>query len=194
MAGPCMAEGCDVMAPDSVTIEPATADALDEVWAIEQTCFSAPWTRKMLEAELSGNPFANFLLAKCPDPLSGSLVLAGYFCFWILFEEVRLMNLAVLPPFRRQGVATRLVCSALRTGLERGANRAMLEVRVSNQGALTLYDRLGFRRMATRTRYYANPEEDAALMEMAPLKLGTLCKPSGEIHEPGGMTTVHGRV
>ncbi len=103
------------MAPDSVTIEPATADALDEVWAIEQTCFSAPWTRKMLQAELSGNPFANFLLAKCPDPLLGSLVLAGYFCFWILFEEVRLMNLAVLPPFRRQGVATRLVCSALRT-------------------------------------------------------------------------------
>ncbi len=183
------------MAPDSVMIESATADALDEVWAIEQACFSAPWTRKMLAAELSGNPFAHFLLAKCPDPLSGSFVIVGYFCFWIVFEEVRLMNLAVLVPFRRQGVATRLVCWALRTGLERGANRAMLEVRASNQEALTLYDRLGFLRTATRTRYYTNPDEDAVLMEMTPLQLGTLCEPPpGELQEPGSRTTVHGRV
>ena len=164
------------MSRDRVTIEPATAEALDEVWAIEQACFSAPWTRKMLAAELSGNPFAHFLLAKCPDPLSGSLVIVGYFCFWIVFEEVRLMNLAVLAPFRRQGTATRLVCSALRAGLECGANRAMLEVRRSNLEALTLYDRLGFRQTATRIRYYTQPEEDAVLMEMAPLQLGLLCK------------------
>ena len=86
------------MTSTSVLIEPATADVLDEVLAIEQACFSAPWTRKMLAAELSGNQFANFLIAKCPDPLSGSLALAGYFCFWVVFEEVRLMNLAVLAP------------------------------------------------------------------------------------------------
>ena len=175
-----MLKNSDRMTPDRVTIEPATAEALDEVWAIEQACFSAPWTRKMLAAELSGNPFAHFLLAKCPDPLSGPLVIAGYFCFWIVFEEVRLMNLAVLAPFRRQGVATRLVCRALRTGLERGANRAMLEVRMSNQEALTLYDRLGFRHTATRTRYYTQPDEDAVLMEMAPLQLGMLCEPPVE--------------
>lgn len=53
----------------SVLIEPATADVLDEVLAIEQACFSAPWTRKMLAAELSGNQFANFVIAKCPDPV-----------------------------------------------------------------------------------------------------------------------------
>ena len=171
-----MPKSTDRMSRDRVTIEPATAEALDEVWAIEQACFSAPWTRKMLAAELSGNPFAHFLLAKCPDPLSGSLVIVGYFCFWIVFEEVRLMNLAVLAPFRRQGTATRLVCSALRAGLECGANRAMLEVRRSNLEALTLYDRLGFRQTATRIRYYTQPEEDAVLMEMAPLQLGLLCK------------------
>ncbi|MBI4001276.1 MAG: ribosomal protein S18-alanine N-acetyltransferase [Nitrospira defluvii] len=183
------------MASDRVMIEPATPDALDEVWAIEQACFSAPWTRKMLAAELSGNPFAHFLLAKCPDPLSEALVIAGYFCFWIVFEEVRLMNLAVLVPFRRQGIATRLVCAALRTGLERGANRAMLEVRASNQEALTLYDRLGFRQAATRTRYYTNPDEDAVLMDMAPLQLATLCEPPpGELQKPSSRTTVHGPV
>ncbi len=183
------------MTPDSLTIEPATAEALDAVWAIEQACFSAPWTRKMLEAELSGNPFAHFLLAKCPDPLSGDLVIAGYFCFWIVFEEVRLMNLAVLEPFRRQGIATHLVCAALRMGLKRTANRAMLEVRASNQQAITLYHRLGFRPTATRARYYTNPEEDGVLMEMTPLQVSTFCGlPQDTLQEPGHKTTVHGRV
>lgn len=133
----------------------------------------------MLAAELSGNQFAHFLVAKCPDPLSGSLALAGYFCFWVVFEEVRLMNLAVLSPFRRQGIATKLVCTALQTGMERGATRAMLEVRVSNHEAQTLYHRLGFRQTATRARYYVNPEEDAVLMEMAPLQVSVLCRQPG---------------
>ena len=183
------------MTVDRVTIEPAPAEALDEVLAIEQACFSAPWTRKMLAAELSGNPFAHFLLAKCPDPLSGSLVIAGYFCFWIVFEEVRLMNLAVLAPFRRQRIATRLVCRALRMGLDRRANRALLEVRASNQEALRLYHGLGFRETARRMRYYTNPDEDAVLMDMVPLQLGTLCEPLlGEPQEPNSRTTVYGQV
>lgn len=183
------------MTPERVTIELATAEALDEVLAIEQACFSAPWTRKMLAAELSGNPFAHFLLAKCPDLRSGSLVIAGYFCFWILFEEVRLMNLAVLAPFRRQGIATRLICTALRTGLERKANRAMLEVRASNQEALTLYRGLGFCETARRTRYYTHPDEDAVLMEMAPLQAAWPCGPPlREPQEPDGRTTRYGRM
>ena len=132
----------------------------------------------MLAAELSGNQFARFLIAKCPDPRSGAFVIAGYFCFWIVFEEVRLMNLAVLAPFRRQGVARRLVCTALRAGLEQGASRAMLEVRASNQEALALYHQVGFRETARRARYYVNPDEDAVLMEMAPLRLGPLCEQS----------------
>ena len=167
------------MTSTSVLIEPATADVLDEVLAIEQACFSAPWTRKMLAAELSGNQFANFLIAKCPDPLSGSLALAGYFCFWVVFEEVRLMNLAVLAPFRRRGVATSLVCAALETGIIRSATRAMLEVRESNHEAQTLYRRLGFRQTAKRARYYVHPEEDAVLMEMAPLQVSEVCRQPG---------------
>ena len=163
------------MASDSVIITPATVEVLDEVLAIEQACFSAPWTRKMLAAELSGNQFAHFLIAKCPDPRSGAFVIAGYFCYWIVFEELRLMNLAVLAPFRRRGVATRLVCTAIRAGVEHGANRAMLEVRASNQEARALYERLGFRQTATRARYYVNPEEDAVLMDMAPLEVSALC-------------------
>jgi ribosomal-protein-alanine N-acetyltransferase len=184
------------MASDSVIIESATPEVLDEVWAIEQACFSAPWTRKMLAAELSGNQFAHFLIAKCSDLQSGACVIAGYFCYWIVFEELRLMNLAVLAPFRRRGVATKLVCAALRAGVERGASRAMLEVRASNQEARNLYQQLGFRQTATRARYYVNPEEDAVLMDMAPLEVSALCGPAGEapLREAGNTTVIHERM
>jgi len=159
----------------AVQIRPAAPGDLDDLVRLEEACFSAPWTRKMLAAELSGNQFAHFLIAKCLDPHSGALVISGYFCYWIVFEELRLMNLAVLAPFRRGGVASKLVCTAIRAGLERGANRAMLEVRASNQEARALYERLGFRQTATRTRYYVKPEEDAVLMELAPLEVSALC-------------------
>ena len=88
------------------------------------------------------------------------------------------MNLAVRAPFRRQGVATKLVCRALQMGLDRKANRAMLEVRASNQEAQALYRGLGFRETARRSRYYSKPEEDAVLMDLTPLLLRTPCEPS----------------
>jgi ribosomal-protein-alanine N-acetyltransferase len=49
---------------EGIIMEPATVEALPDILEVEEACFSAPWTRKMLEAELSGNPFAHFLLAK----------------------------------------------------------------------------------------------------------------------------------
>ena len=79
------------------TIEPATLNNLPDILHIEEACFSAPWTRKMLEAELTGNRFAHFLLAKRTDKSgSDSMAVVGYLCYWIVFEELRLMNLAVL--------------------------------------------------------------------------------------------------
>ena len=105
---------------DSVIIESATPEVLDEVWAIEQACFSAPLDAQMLAAELSGNQFAHFLIAKCSDLQSGACVIAGYFCYWIGIRGTWLMNLAVLAPFRRRGVATKLVCAALRAGVSAG--------------------------------------------------------------------------
>ena len=99
-------------------IEPATVEALPGILQIEEACFSAPWTRKMLEAELSGNPFAHFLLAKqVPPGEAGSVSIVGYLCFWVVFEEVRLMNLAVIESMRHKGIARALVVQALETGV-----------------------------------------------------------------------------
>ena len=152
------------------TIEPATLGSLSEILKVEEACFSAPWTRKMLEAELSGNPFAHFLLARREGgnrPPSEAVV--GYLCYWIVFEEVRLMNLAVIESMRHRGIAKSLVATALRTGMSQSAHRAVLEVRASNEAAQRLYKGFGFSQTAVRPKYYATPVEDAILMELDPI-------------------------
>lgn len=151
-------------------VEPATIEAMPDILQIEEACFSAPWTRKMLEAELGGNPFAHFLVAKrSTSGDAGSAAIIGYLCFWVVFEEVRLMNLAVIESMRHKGIARALVSQSLETGVAQGAMRAMLEVRASNHAAHGLYRSLGFRDVSIRPTYYTNPIEDALLMELDPI-------------------------
>jgi ribosomal-protein-alanine N-acetyltransferase len=151
-------------------IELATVEALQDILQIEEACFSAPWTRKMLEAELSGNPFAHFLLAKqVPSGEAGSVSIVGYLCFWVVFEEVRLMNLAVIESMRHNGIARALVTQALAVGLTQAAMCAVLELRASNHAAHALYRSIGFRDVTIRPTYYTNPIEDALLMELDPI-------------------------
>ena len=167
-------------------IEPGTVESLPDILQIEEACFSAPWTRKMLEAELSGNPFAHFLLAKQVPPCeAGSSSIVGYLCFWVVFEEVRLMNLAVIESIRRKGVARALVAQALEVGLAQAAKCAVLEVRASNHAAHALYRSLGFRDVTIRPTYYTNPIEDALLMELDPIVSESSRLTSEASHEGG---------
>lgn len=161
-----------MMHPDW-TIEAASLESLSEILAVEEACFSAPWTRKMLEGELSGNPFAHFLVARPRRAEEASKqAILGYLCYWIVFEEVRLMNLAVIESMRHRGIARSLVSTALQTGVSQSAHRAVLEVRASNRAAQTLYQGFGFSQTAVRPKYYTNPVEDAVLMELDPIFVG----------------------
>ena len=127
----------------------------------------------MLEGELSGNPFAHFLVARPRHVEEASKqAILGYLCYWIVFEEVRLMNLAVIESMRHRGIARSLVSTALRTGVSQSAHRAVLEVRASNRAAQALYQGFGFSQTAVRPKYYTNPVEDAVLMELDPIVVG----------------------
>ena len=152
-----------------VHIEPATRQDCDQLLRIEKESFPAPWTRKMFDAELDGNPFSHLYVARsvqegCAGLEQGEVV--GYVCFWVVFDELRFMNLAVERSARRRGIARALVRHALTLGRDRGAVRAVLEVRASNEAARCLYEQAGFRQMAARAKYYTNPIEDAVLMGM----------------------------
>lgn len=152
-----------------VLIERVQPEDVDRLLRIEQNSFSAPWTRKMFEVELNGNPFSYLFAARSIYDGHASGEIVGYVCFWVVFDEVRVMTLAVEPSARRQGIAGELVRFMLTFGRAHGAVRAILEVRASNLAARGLYEQMGFRQTAIRTKYYTNPTEDAILMEMNPL-------------------------
>jgi ribosomal-protein-alanine N-acetyltransferase len=175
-----------------VEIASATADMLAEILELEEACFSAPWTSKMLEAELTGNQFAHFLVATVQLPADpGRRRIVGYHCFWIVFEELRLMNLAVQESMRRRGVGRSLAINAIGLGLAQGATRAVLEVRASNEGAQSLYRGLGFVPISIRRRYYSNPVEDAVLMEMSPLVMSSDSRLAGASAAESGSVSSH---
>jgi ribosomal-protein-alanine N-acetyltransferase len=153
----------------SCTVEAATLETLPALLAIEEAAFTAPWTRRMFEAELTQNPFSWCCVAKAAADRNEDAPVVGYVCFWVVFDELRMMNLAVAAASRRQGIARLLLGHALKTGQEQGARRALLEVRASNAPALALYEGAGFSRTGLRRRYYTMPVEDAVLMEMNPL-------------------------
>jgi ribosomal-protein-alanine N-acetyltransferase len=139
----------------------------------------------MLEAELSGNPFAHFLVARQEGGRGAPAEpIVGYLCYWIVFEEVRLMNLAVIESMRHRGIARSLVATALQTGISHSAHRAVLEVRASNRAAQRLYEGFGFSQTAVRPKYYNNPEEDAVLMELDPIVVRAA--DSEACHDEGG--------
>jgi ribosomal-protein-alanine N-acetyltransferase len=81
-----------------------------------------------------------------------------------VLDELHINNLAVLPAFRRKGVAGALLEHVLKEGSALGARRATLEVRRSNEAARRLYERLGFTVTGIRRGYYTNPVEDALIL------------------------------
>jgi ribosomal-protein-alanine N-acetyltransferase len=148
---------------------PATISDLDAILQIEQQSFTAPWTRKMFEAELSGNKFGHLWSARLPGEDDSPERLVGYISFWLVFEEFRLMTLAVAPGYRRHGIARVLLQQALLWAGDRGAGRALLEVRASNIAAIRLYEQAGYQATGMRQRYYTDPVEDAVMMTMEPI-------------------------
>jgi len=145
-----------------ILIEPMTREDLDEVMAIEDASYSVPWKRSMFEAELNENPFSRLFVARDPEQNT----LRGYVCFWVVFEELHLLNLAVRPEERRKGIGEELARWALDRAKQDGARKASLEVRASNDPARRLYEKLGFKVSAVRRGYYREPREDGLIMIM----------------------------
>jgi len=142
------------------TIEQVTAaDQVDTVLAIEEASFTNPWSRAMYLTELENTGVSYCFLAKDEE---GRAV--GFCSFWRILDELHINNIAVLPPFRRLGVARTLLAYALSKGLALGARRATLEVRRSNDTARLLYERFGFTVAGVRRDYYTKPVEDALVL------------------------------
>lgn len=128
-----------------------------QVAELEKLCFRDPWSENSVASELN-NPLSLWLVA-----LDGETV-AGYVGSQTVMDESDMMNLAVHPDYRCQGIGSRLVDELIKELKKKGSQRLTLEVRVSNEPAKRLYDELGFSEIAVRKRYYSHPKEDALIL------------------------------
>ena len=144
------------MSGEGLQIRRLTYADLPELIAIERRAFPTPWSLAMFVLELS-KPASVCLAALRGEQMVGFLICSRYDTVW------HIMNVAVDPVRRREGIATALLTDLLRRIDGKGA-RFTLEVRESNTGAIVLYERFGFRAAGRRRRYYQDNNEDAVIM------------------------------
>lgn len=137
----------------NIEIIVATLDNVAELVKIEEACFSVPWSAQSLRESLLNEASCFYLALADGEP-------AGYIGVQIFTGEGYVTNVAVLPAFRRMGIARALLQRALENKME----FLTLEVRESNTPAIQLYTSLGFQTVGKRPRFYRDPEEDAILM------------------------------
>lgn len=140
-----------------MTIREMTRETGVQVAALEALCFTDAWSERSILAELE-NPFAIWLTAMEGEQL------AGYLGIQYGPDGADIMNIAVDPAFRGQGVARALMEEMLTRLKGMGLKWLTLEVRASNGPAIGLYQRFGFRQVGRRPKYYRKPVEDALLM------------------------------
>lgn len=143
-----------------IRIDFADIGDLFDLCDIENTCFSRPWSAESLR-ELLLNERSMVLAAR----EGGRCV--GYIGARIIADECEIMNIGVLPAWRRRGIASALLDRFLSEAAVRGARVAFLEVRASNAPALALYEKSGFEAAGRRKNYYDAPVEDAILLRVS---------------------------
>lgn len=140
---------------DEIKICIATPEDIADIANIEKTCFSCPWSRNAIRESMTAG--TAFYVARIDNKI------AGYMGLSKIAGEGYVTNIAVLPEHRRKGVGKALlqyVINDCQTRLE----FISLEVRVSNDAAISLYNKFGFVEAGRRKRFYTHPDEDALIM------------------------------
>ena len=141
-----------------IQIKPMNESHVAQVAALEKICFSMPWSENSVRSELT-NPLSLWLVAEEEN------VVLGYIGSQAVMDEADVMNVAVAPERRREGVALKLVEALVAALNEKGVHALLLEVRASNEPAKALYERQGFTQVGRRPNYYRNPKEDALILK-----------------------------
>lgn len=136
-----------------------TLSDIEQVYAIECSCFSQPWSVESLIGELTRNSDIAYYVVAEQD---GKIL--GYAGCWIMFEEAHMTNIAVIPEYRRQGIARRIILNMMQEAASRGAVGMTLEVREFNYKAQNLYASLDFKKAGVRRKYYSDTGENAFIL------------------------------
>ncbi|MCL6433141.1 MAG: ribosomal protein S18-alanine N-acetyltransferase [Leptolyngbyaceae cyanobacterium HOT.MB2.61] len=176
-----------------LSFQPLTEDLLPDAFELDQRCFGGLWTLDGYRRELD-SPNSALLILKAgkelvetrsrhkkaafysptplslPSPPSSPPPLLGIGCYWAILEEAHITVLGIAPEYHRQGLGQALFYALLRSAYLQGLERATLEVRISNQSALSLYQKFGFQEVGRRKKYYQDTGEDALVLWLGGLQ------------------------
>jgi len=148
----------------ALEIVPMRSADLDEVMEIAAASFPSPWPRKVFAEELDREwAHIDVLRERAAD---GASHVVGFCNYWLVHDEVHLLNIAVAPDQRRRGLALRMMDHLVEFCRRHECRYVTLEVRRSNEAAIELYRSCGFEAVGLRPRYYADDNEDAVLMTL----------------------------
>ena len=140
----------------SELIRKATIDDIEDLLKIENECFIDPWKRKDLEYELKENPVNEILV------IEKDLQIIGFMDYMITFNSATISQIAILPPYRGKGYARKLLDAmekSFPTDIDDVVETITLEVRVSNEKAIHLYNKNGYEKVTVKPKYYSNGED-----------------------------------
>lgn len=138
-------------------IVPMEHPHVSQIAELEQICFSDPWPEASIASELT-NPLSLWLVAMDRDQV------VGYVGSQTVLGEADIMNVAVSPAYRRQGIGQALLQQLQSRLAADGVYSLTLEVRASNLQAIALYKKLGYLQVGRRPNYYHKPKEDALIL------------------------------
>lgn len=130
---------------------------VQQIAELEKLCFNDPWSVNSIASEVD-NRLSLWLVAMEKDQV------IGYVGSQTVLGETDMMNIAVHPDYRKQGVGTALITGLIEALEKKESHSLMLEVRSSNATAISVYHNLGFSEVGRRRNYYRNPKEDALIM------------------------------
>ncbi len=141
-------------------------DDLDRVMEIEKDGFAHPWSADLIRREMA-HDWSTILVStqrrRGPGGIADDVIL-GFVVYWLVHDELHILNIATAVEERRTGVGRALMQEAAARGRRAGAVLATLEVRRSNTPAIALYRSLGYRQAGIRPNYYVDEGEDAIVM------------------------------
>lgn len=146
---------------DELEIREMRETDLDEIMAIEKKSFAAPWSKKLFRETIVFPLSVSFVARKKIDNR-----LVGYANFYLIRNEGHMLNIAITPDLRKKGYAEKLLHHALGVLKEKRGDEFFLEVRESNQDAIKLYRKFGFKMIGRRKKYYRETNEDALVMHL----------------------------
>ncbi len=140
-------------------IREMTEDDIDDILQIEELCYGAHhWSRDSFLTELSNK----ISLYQCVINNEGKCV--GYMGIWKIIDEAHITNISIHPDYQNKKLAHRLILSAINECYKEKIKYITLEVRVSNEKAIHLYEKFGFKSLGLRKKYYQDNNEDALIM------------------------------